>query len=281
MARALRAMRLFRTFTQLRLIMESVTTILGPLVWSTVTLAVLIVMFGVVLLNGVANYLVEGTDTQTAEELGRFFSSMWRCLFSMFLTITGGISWVSISEVLREVGDLYEWMFLLFIILVQLGVLNIVTSMFVSQAARFVQLDSEVVSQEEKALREKTVSELQFIFDCLDSDGSGVIEFDEFMQWTEIDRARAFFERHLKIDVFKAETTFQLLDIDKTGTIERDEFIIGCLRLKGGTTGFDAETQMRCIRRIRKDVAKIGRELIRLRDSLRSEGITKSSLYSI
>merc|ERR1712110_1184396 len=120
-------------------------------------------------------------------------------------------------------------------ILVQLGVLNIVTAMFVSQATSFTQNDTEVIAQEELESRERTVRELLEIFDSLDTDGSGIIEYDEFLVWTENYRARAFFERVLAIDIFKAEATFKLLDSDGTGALEREEFVVGCLRLKGGT----------------------------------------------
>merc|ERR1712083_807156 len=140
--------------------------------------------------------------------------------------------------------------------------------MFVSQATSFTQNDSEVIAQEELIKNNRTVKELLEIFDSLDTDGSGIIEFDEFIQWTENYRVRAFFERVLAIDIFKAEATFKLLDTDGTGTLEREEFVVGCLRLKGGTTGFDAETQMRSIKTMKRNLAKIYREIHKLNQRL-------------
>merc|ERR1712060_1030174 len=108
--------------------------------------------------------------------------------------------------------------------------------------------------------------ELQNIFEELDTDGSGSIEMREFLEWTKNSRARAFFERVLGIDGFKAGHTFKLLDIDGTGQLEKEEFVVGCLRLKRGTTAIDSELIMRAMKALQQDMRKIKHGLIALDD---------------
>merc|ERR1711879_695987 len=51
-----------------------------------------------------------------------------------------------------------------------------------------------------------------------------------------------------------AAHTFKLLDTDHSGTLDREEFIVGCLRLKGGTTAVDSEMTMRTLKNIQKNL---------------------------
>merc|ERR1712050_531377 len=95
----------------------------------------------------------------------------------------------------------------------------------------------------------------------LDTDGSGVIDMEEFMAWRTNNRSKAFFSRVLGIDIFKAAMTFKLLDIDGSGQLERDEFVVGCVRLKGGSKAIDSECTMREIKKLRKNVLVLQRDV--------------------
>merc|ERR1712190_296405 len=55
MARCLRVVRLFHALHQLRVLVESVMMIIGPLMWSIFVLTAWIFVFGIIFLNGIAD----------------------------------------------------------------------------------------------------------------------------------------------------------------------------------------------------------------------------------
>merc|ERR1712194_376699 len=98
--------------------------------------------------------------------------------------------------------------------------------------------------------RNYVMKELEDIFDSLDNDNKGCIVLDEFLRWTDNARSRAFFERVLGVDVYKAEQSFKLLDIDDTQSLEREEFVAGCIRLAGRMTNMENQMNVRFMKRM-------------------------------
>merc|ERR1712173_577792 len=109
------------------------------------------------------------------------------------------------------------------------------------------------MEHEEMKARERLLNELFEIFDTLDTECKGQLNLQDFMRWTENPRFRAFFSRALGIDIFKAEMTFKLLDVDCSGVLDRDEFVVGCVRLKGGTNAIDAAVILRELKRVKRE----------------------------
>merc|ERR1712190_101944 len=152
---------------------------------------------------------------------------------SLLMAITGGESWRHIMVPLNVISEFYGWLFLFYIFFLYLGVLNVITSMFVSQANAFVQMDSESVTHQDLMHRAYVMKELEEIYTVLAIDKDAPINLDEYLKWTENPRIRAFFQSVLNIDVFKAEQSFRLLDLNDDGSIDREEFVAGCMRVAG------------------------------------------------
>merc|ERR1712050_403038 len=123
---------------------------------------------------------------------------MSRCFVSLVMAVTGGVSWVNMVVPLRSISDVYEWVFIFYVLFLQLGVLNIFTSMFVAQASSFTQNDPEIIEREEMEARDRLIKDLHEVFDVLDADGSGIIDMEEFMAWRTNNRSKAFFQEFLE-----------------------------------------------------------------------------------
>merc|ERR1712032_118480 len=122
--------------------------------------------------------------------------------------------------------------FTLFICFMVLGVLNVVTGLFVEGAMKAAQNDADSVMQAEMEWKQSVFNKIKEVFDVSDSDGSGTISFREFEAQTKNPYMIEMFNM-LDLDVLEAQGLFNLLDLRGNGEVAIDEFVIGCLRLKG------------------------------------------------
>merc|ERR1712232_967918 len=132
-------------------------------------------------------------------------------LWTLLSSVTGGEDWVVYATPIREIGPLYRMCFALYICLVLLGVLNILTGIFVHVAMHSCNISRDIVT--EMALREKQylISNIVESFMEADTDSSGTLSFDEFESYMVDEKVRAYFTS-LDIDVGCAEKIFTLLD---------------------------------------------------------------------
>jgi len=115
-------------------------------------------------------------------------------MLSLYMSITGGISWVEVIEPLTDVGSVYTAVFIGYIILAQLAVLNVLTGVFCQNAIDSAAHDSELVTQHMLQQREMYVKRLKELFAEIDNDGSGNITLREFQDHLLDPRVQAYFE---------------------------------------------------------------------------------------
>mmetsp|Transcript_111913 Transcript_111913/g.289173 ORF Transcript_111913/g.289173 Transcript_111913/m.289173 type:complete len:247 (+) Transcript_111913:2-742(+) len=162
----------------------------------------------------------------------KYWSTLPRSMFSLYMAITGGISWGELSDPLSDVSGIYVALFAGYIILTQLAVLNVLTGVFCQNAIDSAQHDQDLVTQALMANKEFYVNRIKEIFKTIDTDGSGGLTIQEFRQHLGDDSIVAYFES-LELDVTDVWTLFKLLDTDEGNVIDLDEFVTGCMRLKG------------------------------------------------
>merc|ERR1719393_1018753 len=103
-------------------------------------------------------------------------------MLTLFMSISGGINWSGIQEALTSVSEAYGVLFALYIGVMVLGVLNIITGIFVQGASELAQLDRDLVTQQEMERNNLWMQELMKIFKELDQNSNGTITLDEFNQ---------------------------------------------------------------------------------------------------
>uniref|UniRef100_A0A7S1FIR6 EF-hand domain-containing protein n=1 Tax=Noctiluca scintillans TaxID=2966 RepID=A0A7S1FIR6_NOCSC len=265
--RTIRIVRVVRFFQELRLMLLAIMHSVVPLMWVLTFLVLMIFLFGALILHGVTEYIssVEAPDA-VAELLIRFFDSMPMTLMTLFMSISGGISWWEVGEPLMKFSVLYGSMFVLYVSIMILATLNIVTGIFVNDAVSMAQMDRDLMAQAESEKNSALVKCLSEAFTELDTDGSGKITMDEFKDyWTRQDVRMVF--ALLELDIQDALSFFRLLDVDGSQELEIDEFVIGCMRLKGKAKTVDMETLMMENKRMMRKSMLLGR---RMKDQLRS-----------
>ena len=151
-ARSLRMIHLLK-FSGLRNLRLMLMAILGsaiPLLWAGLVLVFLMFFFGVIFLNGAADYTAEASmGDQNVVQFKLFFSDLPMTLLTLFMCITGGINWWEVQQLFLDMSLAYALVFVLFVLVTLLAAMNVITGIFVTDAVQMARLDSEMKVQQE------------------------------------------------------------------------------------------------------------------------------------
>eukprot|EP00397_Hematodinium_sp_SG-2012_P009099 GEMP01009174.1.p1 GENE.GEMP01009174.1~~GEMP01009174.1.p1 ORF type:complete len:666 (+),score=112.84 GEMP01009174.1:287-2284(+) len=111
-------------------------------------------------------------------------------------------------------------------------VMNLIIGVIVDNALEITSRDEEMIVHEVLMDRRKLMEQLAEIFGELDSDGSGVVTFEEFINAFQIKEMR-YMLQSLDFDEKDLIDLFQTLDDDNTGCLNLEEFLFGMSRLQG------------------------------------------------
>lgn len=259
LVRIVRAIRTMHMFRELRVMVHSIIRCLIPLGWACVLLLVVEWCFGVYFLQIATDYRAvqahqQGVDILTTDAvavvLEEFYSSLWKTLFTLFQSITGGIDWKEPAMALADSGTTNAlFMFICYIALTVFAVLNVVTGVFVEYATKMAVNDGDIAIQDRKAETEKLLQDALRVFEEVDVNKDGILSLDEFEERISDPRVQLFFS-HMELDASEARRLFRLIDVDNNNSVEADEFISGCLCLRGQATTLDVAALMREQRKI-------------------------------
>lgn len=242
--RVVRIIRVFRFFKELRMMVYSILACFRSLFWVVTLLFIVLYTCATFLTQVVTDYRATATSGDLlAAELGRDFGSLPLSIYNLFQTVSGGVDWGDIAEPVKSLHWLYALFFVVFVCFTLFAVLNIVTGVFVEGALERAQMDKEAMIQSEMDEHREKGKQLEKVFQEIDVDGSGILEFGEFEQLMQDNRVKAWF-RTMGLQVDTAVQLFQLLDLDNSQTISASEFVMGCMRLQGGAKNVDVATLM-------------------------------------
>jgi len=258
--RTLRIVRLLRYVREFRKMIFSITASMHTLFWSLFLLGVVMYMFAVFFTQGVSEWVqlyhaqstslhaidesgaaaevAHNIDDEIAASLHQNFGTLGSSFYSLYASISGGVSWSHIATPLLHVHWIFMVFFLSFISVSVFGVLNVLTSVFVESAMQAATHYRDLLIQEKLHDKELYVKHMKDIFKQIDIDGSGTIstkEMDYFLKDTNL---RLYLEA-LDLSLVETKSLMLLLDRDGSGEVDIDEFCEGCLRLKGEAKSFD------------------------------------------
>jgi len=267
LSRSARVLRVFKIFRELRMLLGALINILMPLMWSAVLLLVLILLFSIVFTYAAFTYAQDkeyfSSDHgevhygETKLALETYFGSVSVASLSLFMSLTSGDNWGNMIKPLTKVSIVYAIVFIVFLVFLQLGVLNVVTSIFVSAATTFAEHDTEMVQGSEAERQQTLTNRLNTFFDVYDTDGSGELSYQEFERFSKDRAVKAFFEKVLGIQTWKIKRLFRMLDADGDQSLGKQEFIVGCLQMTGPAKNFDLEALRQLCQMIRRDVCDL------------------------
>merc|ERR1719440_311146 len=117
--------------------------------WSLLFLLMIMYMFSVYFMQGAVQHIEKTNyDSDTRSEIAKWYASIYDSIFSLLAAILGGADWVDIVRPLAQASEIYRLAFAFYIVFVVVGVLNILTGIFLDSAKDFKDRDL-IVAQEE------------------------------------------------------------------------------------------------------------------------------------
>lgn len=247
-----RIIRVVRFLRQLRVMVYTLFGTLPSLFWSGVLMAIILYLFANLLTQAVLEYLMmqptPWSEDQTS--LHRVFGNTAKTAYFLFQSVSNGTNWARDVQLLFELEIIYVFVFIMYVMITAFALLNVVTGFFCESAIEMAAADREQMVVEMLREKDTLMKEFRTVFDELDTDGSGAIEFEELEELLENPSMQAYLS-HLHISTSGAWNIFKLLDKDETGSVSLEEFVEGLLSLKGLSKTID-------IAALQYDVKKLG-----------------------
>ena len=201
--------------------------------WSIVMIVIVMFVFAIILQHVVATHYEE-VDTSdevamaNARDINTHFGNLAEIMITLFASIFGGNDWMLYGQLIRtfhpQFGILYFLIFCFYIIFTFLGVLNVVTGIFVDGAV-CTRTEDEVVESFNDD-QKRTQEQVRQIFKDADSDKNGLMSFVELSNHLQDPWVRAYFSG-IDIDPSEATIISIPMDTDGSGEITIDEFVDG------------------------------------------------------
>eukprot|EP00929_Paragymnodinium_shiwhaense_P012512 TRINITY_DN11978_c0_g3_i1.p1 TRINITY_DN11978_c0_g3~~TRINITY_DN11978_c0_g3_i1.p1 ORF type:complete len:658 (+),score=69.04 TRINITY_DN11978_c0_g3_i1:117-1976(+) len=242
--RLTRTMKVFRTLRIVRLV-GALRTLINSLIgtfklviWAFFLIVCLIFVFGVIFGQVVSQARWSEPYIMEDEAMQFFWGDLSSCMYTLFLSVSSGVSWYEAAQPLRELGTPVFLGFITYVALAQWVILNVITGFFCESAAEAARKDVALAVQSHRSDRDKFLQMCKHIFRTIDTDNSGELDINEMRHLLDTEPAQALFAT-LEIAADDAKELFELLDEDGTEFVELEEFMLGCLRLRGGAKALD------------------------------------------
>lgn len=249
--RVLRIIRVLKFFRDLRILMSAIVTTIKTAVFAFVLIGIIIYMFSIALCQMVSEHATtqmrekQLTDINDVfadpdDETLYFYQSLPSCWLTLFMTIAGGIDWKDAYVPLQAIGPLEQLIFMMFVCLMVLCVMNVLLGIFCQAALDSAANDRENVIQNQLQDRQRFVDTLKDMFYDWDENGDGKCSYQEFSTHLNDETTQALLSS-LEIEGRDAIALFEMLDTDGSGGVDLQEFVTGCITMRGGSKAIHVE----------------------------------------
>lgn len=239
--RAVRIVKVLRFVTALRTLVTSIFHTLKSLFWAMVLLVLIVYVFAALFSQAIHDHMNsagDSMDTEDIEAARRYYGSLAYTMLSLFMSISGGVSWFEVIRPLEAISLGWVFCFLFYVSFTYFAVLNVVTAVFCQVAIDSAQQDHASVIQSILENKEAHLAKIRRLFSQFGGEDCTTITFAMFEETIKSPEVREYFES-LGLDIWDAWSFFKLLDLDAGGEVEIDEFLMGCLRLRGNARAVD------------------------------------------
>jgi len=266
LVRVVRIIRVLRFFRDLRIIVAGILGSAKSLFWALILLGLIMFIVAVGILQIIAEHikLLDEQDTPNpdVQALLDNFGGIFVTMFTLYKSIVGGMDWGDAAAPLIRVNFLLGAFYALYIAFAILCVLNIVTGVFVENAAKITAKDEEHMIMEELETRKQWFEDIKTVFASADIDGDGEMRWEEFEGYIADVRIQTYFKKiGLDVESQCAKGLFELLDFDGDGSVNLDEFASSVQEIHGPAKSIDIVRLRHDTKNLKKDVKLIREDL--------------------
>lgn len=254
-------------FKRLNCLVNAFIGALKDIVWVGVLIFLMLYAFAVLTTNFFGNntFLAAEMGNNSADDM---FGSVLRSMATLFQMMTLD-SWM--SGITRPIGDVYVGafpFFICFVLLGSLGMLNLLTAIFVESLWKLQEETNELKEQDEADERQKVVDFIKRTFQRFDNDGSGTLEEAEVACAMEAFASPeyAMVMDSLNLSVSEMRDIVRLCDADGDGSVDYDEFCEGIMSMKFAPTKketWELSHQVQKLERhVKKEIEAMKKEIV-------------------
>jgi len=255
LVKLLRVMRAIRAFDDVRMLLSSVIESSTSLMWSILLLALVYYLFGLVLRQSLAADAAAEADEMdplTKEGIDKHFGSVLTSMLSLFKATSGGNDWDVYFSIVMQTGAFNAMLFLLFMLFVQISLLNIITAVFVEKAVSLSEPDRMQQARKQLADERAMAGELRHMCMEMDTDVSGYVTQDEFREHLKSNEMRCCFAV-MGLDISNAEEFFEMLAVmSEDQNVNIEAFVEGCMQMRGGGKGITQQKMLMEVNMLRR-----------------------------
>ncbi|CAK0791451.1 unnamed protein product, partial [Prorocentrum cordatum] len=249
LTRLLRLVRTFRQLKPLRMLVRSIMAAGKSVFWAFLLLIIIIFSFGVILTQAVTEHTVGGTQVED-ENLISYYGDLVRSMMSLWMAVSGGISWIELTEPLEGTGNsVWTMMFLVYIFIVARCLRQTpppCQCVFCQNAIEGAAADLDLTLDAQMREKQVHVNRLALLFHEMNEnteDKDMELTFDELQALLTKPKVQSWFRSPCRAasSVCAALPSYRIIDADESGAVSLEEFVGGCLQLRGPATRVDVE----------------------------------------
>jgi len=257
MVRVIRVVKNVKWLKSLRTMVFALINSFVSLMWAFFMIMLIIFVFSILFCHGVAthNFSININDADAlleAEEAQKAFGTLWETCVSLFSAVTGGNDWYYYAGILRRLGqdehdltgEIYLMVFAFYVAFCTIGLLNVVTGIFVDSAVT-TRTEDEVVDAFKDEMNNRQQEVRRIFTEAVGGDDEShhhgmkaTLTYEQLKEQLDNPWVKAYFSG-LEIDPNEAAIIFTLMDTDHNGRVSIDEFIDGTMKLKGSAKSVD------------------------------------------
>jgi len=262
LGKILRLFRAVRFLRDLSVMIVAIMNCMIALFWAFTVLALVLYVFALMMVQSMTGWRQENllNDRTTLPDemdynVRKYFDSVEKCILFLFMSATGGISWIEMYEVVQLGGALVSIAYIFFIGFFGFAVITILSGIFIEKALSASAPDRESMALEQRRQEEQEAEQMKDLILSMDVDNSGTLTLEEFSAAADDLYVKSYL-RSLGLDIHDGVMFFSLLtSLSGVEELDIEDFVKRLGRMKGTATAMDLQSMMFELSIFRKDFA--------------------------